>query len=102
MSEVRCYLGFISHCDKKFAYGKFIRDDGRQIDDMKMPLERFNMKPPTGTVVIARTQVFSHLAGSTPLGRLELGFRTTTLEETQHLDRIEMAEAMQWIRQAQI
>jgi hypothetical protein len=81
-----------------FAHGKFVRDDGQVIDDLPMPLKAFNIAPPVATVVIARARV----AGSSPVSNLDLKFRTTTLEETKFLDRVELAEAFNWIRSAQI
>ena len=98
MSDVVCFLGVVSHCDHVFAHGKFVRDDGQVIDDLQMPLSAFNIKPPIATVIIAKAR----LAGKGPLSHLDLKFRTTSLEETKFLDRVEMAEAFQWIKSIQI
>jgi hypothetical protein len=98
MSDIICFLGVISHCDAAFAYGKFVREDGHVIDDMKIPLSAFNIRPPVATVIIAK----AHMDGVGPISKLDLKFRTTTLEETKFLDRIEMAEAFNWIREVQM
>jgi hypothetical protein len=99
MSDVVCFLGAVSHCDGLVVHGKFVRDDGRVIDDLTMPLKAFNVTPPPATVIIARARV-NELSG--PVAQLDLKFRTATLEEVKFLDRVEMAEAFQWIRSAQI
>ena len=98
MSDVVCFLGAITHCEGLFAYGTFVRDDGRVVEDMQMPISAFNVRPPPMTVIIAKARV----EGSSPVAQLDLKFRTATLEEVKFLDRVEMAEAFNWIRSAKI
>jgi hypothetical protein len=98
MSDVVCFLGMASHCEGTVVHGKFVRDDGRVIDDLSVPLSAFNIPPPPGTVIIAKTRI----RGDGPLSHLDMKFRTVTLEEVKFLDRVEMAEAFNWIREAKI
>lgn len=99
MPNVVYFLGAVTHCEGTVVHGKFVRDDGRIIEDLTMPLKAFNIVPPPATVIIAKARVSSE-SGNLP--NLDLKFRTATLEEVQFLDRVEMAEAFNWIRSAQI
>jgi hypothetical protein len=98
MNKIICFLGAITHCDGLFAYGKFIRDDGQVMEDMKMPIGAFNVRPPPATVIIAR----ANIGNSSDFTQLDLKFRTATLQEVKHLDSIEMNDAMNWIREIRI
>jgi hypothetical protein len=98
MSDVVCFLGAITRCEGLFAHGKFVRDDGRVIDDLTLPLSGFRLPPPPATVIIAKARV----TGETPVSHLDLKFRSATLAEMKFLDSVEMAEAFNWIRTVQI
>jgi len=99
MSDVVCFLGAVTHCEGTVVHGKFVRDDGRIIEDLTMPLKAFNIKPPPATIIIAKARVSSE---GGPLPSLDLKFRTATLEEVKFLDRVEMTEAFNWIRSTKI
>lgn len=98
MADVFCFLGAVSRCEGQFVYGQFIRSDGRVVGELAMPRSAFNITPPAATVIIARAT----MSDATPTDEFRFKFRAATLEEVKFLDRVEMAEAMNWIRGAQI
>jgi hypothetical protein len=97
MSDYVCFLGAVVRCEGLLVFGKFVREDGQTLD-LQLPLSAFNVSPPPATVIIAKAR----LSGPGSVAQLDIKFRAATLEEVKFLDRVEMPEAMNWIRKATI
>ena len=83
------YMGVVTRCDRMTAGGTFIRDDGHH-EDMVWTLNVFRSVPAIGSIVIGKADGIRNK------------FRMCSLKEKHMLDRMTIADAMNWVKTARI